>query len=155
MKVLKRVTASIVIVAALLMSSMTAVAGTQFSDNWRYNPDTFTWSYYENGVKATNAWVHDHGYWYLLDDKGEMTVGIVKSFGRYYYMDVWEGTGHYGRLMKTEDFESWENIVTEPSGPYEGAITEASLANMRQDSYYSYYIDTAKDVSGTRHIEAE
>lgn len=151
---MKRLGATFVAMLMTVMFSITSFAGTDFSDNWRYDQSSYTWYYYENGAPATNAWVHDHGYWYLLDDKGKMVTGIVKSEGRIYMMDVWEGTGHYGRMLTNGEHQMID-IVAEVSGPYEGALSAETVSEILSDSYLRMLYDSAPDVTGTRHIEAE
>ena len=52
---MKRLGATFVAMLMTVMFSITSFAGTDFSDNWRYDQSSYTWYYYENGAPATNA----------------------------------------------------------------------------------------------------
>lgn len=121
--------------------------GKQYSDNWRLNSNN-DWEYYENGKKVTNAWVHDHGQWYLLGNDGIMRTGLFESYGKYYLLDDVRGTGTYGKLLKNGGNYKGVTISADTSSDYEGALSESTLNSL---AGLGHNRQNAVTVTGTQH----
>ncbi len=121
--------------------------GKMYSDNWKLDSNN-SWEYYENGNKVSNAWVHDHGQWYLLGDDGKMRTGLYESYGKYYLLDDVRGTGTYGKLLKNGGYYKGVKITADTSGDYEGALSNETLNSL---SAVGITKDKAVGVTGTQH----
>lgn len=144
--------AQIVALAAQPAINVTVSAGNQndgkmYSDNWKLDANN-DWEYYENGKVVKNAWVHDHGQWYLVGDNGKMRTGLYESYGKYYLLDDVRGTGTYGKLLKNGGTYKGVTISADTSSDYEGALSEDTLNRL---SAVGVTKDKAVGVSGTQH----
>ena len=122
-----------------------------YSSNWRTDSNN-NWLYYENGTAVTDAWVHDDGYWYLLDGNGIMRTGLFRSNnGHYYLLDTVRGTGSYGKLLVNGSVYKGVKLECDTSSEYEGALSEKTIAELKKAGVS---FNDVPDVSNTRHVEA-
>ena len=118
----------------------------KYSDNWRLNENN-DWEYYQDGTKVTDAWILEHGRWYLVDNNGTMRTGLFESYGKYYFLDDVRGTGTYGKLLNNGDTFKGITISADTSREYEGALSESTLNSLNNMGYSR---SSAKSVTGTQ-----
>ena len=145
----KNVITVIIVVAMIAAFSITSFASS-YSRYWRSEADG-SWKYYVNGLAlATNAWIHDHDEWYLVDSEGNMRTGVFQSNdGKYYLLDTVQGTGTYGKLLKDGMVYQGITLSCDTSDTYEGALSEESIEAL--SSLFDF--SNAPYVANTRHIE--
>lgn len=129
---------------------ITAQAATTYSDNWKMD-EAGNWRYYLNdGGIATDAWVHDHGEWYLLGSDGVMRTGVFKSNdNKYYLLDTVRGTGTYGKLLKNGSVYNGITLSCDTSATYEGALSAGSLLALKNAGVETVNVP---DVQNTKHV---
>ena len=134
----------------IMVSTASVYAAETYSDNWNMDSNA-VWHYYmSDGSMCTNAWVHDHGEWYLLDGAGNMLTGIVQSNnGLYYLLDNVRNTGTYGKLLKSGVYNGVQ-IQAEQSGDSEGALSQSTLNSLQA---VGVQIVGVTNVANTKHVE--
>jgi hypothetical protein len=132
------------------LNTIEAQAAETYSDNWKIDSNQNWWYYMDDGTLAKDAWIEDHGEWYLLGSDGMMRTGVVKSNGgRYYLLDTVRGTGTYGKLLKNGGVYQGITIKAEASGAYEGALSDETIAALRN---IGVEVDNVVNVENTKHV---
>lgn len=133
------------------LGSITAYAAeVTYSDNWKMD-NSGNWKYYLNdGSVVKDAWVQDHGEWYLLGSDGNMRTGIFKSNGnKYYLLDTVRNTGTYGELLKNGMVYNGVTLKCDTSSEYEGALSQETINALRG---IGLDFDSAPSVENTQHV---
>ena len=109
------------ICAATLIACTFPITAQAATNGWQRN--SYTWSYYTNGVEKTNSWLKENNKWYYFDNNGNMVIGWYIEDGKHYYFD-WNS----GAMLT-----GWQHI-----GSYWYYFAETSTAKNPLGSMYSH-----------------